>query len=475
MTDDAALLRRYADECAEDAFAELVRRHIDFVYAVALRQTRGNSALAEEVTQTVFTDLARKAAATSRHVVLVGWLHTATRFAAAKAIRAESRRHAREQEAFAMNERLQESTATIDWQRVQPVIDEVLGQLKERERLAILLRYFEGKPFAEVGAKLALTETAARSCVDRALEKMRVLLSARGVSSTSAALGIALTNQMSIAAPAGLVTAVASTALASASAASGAIALGTIFAMSKIKAGIVTVVVIAGATVAVREVHATRLVGDEIVRLRSAQQEMPQLRIENEKLATAVAKAGERNPDAAELARLSKRIAQLKARPEGVLDSEMRPLTAFGNAGRSTALAAMETQLWARANGDDAAFAQLLGFTDRSKARLDAFFAALPEPVRAKHGTPEKMLAPMAATWGRMGAPVAVQILGQTEHGLKMMVHAWARYASADEGKMDLLLQRYEDGWRVPHTDEMMDGVIASLDPVTGERRPKTK
>jgi hypothetical protein len=68
-----------------------------------------------------------------------------------------------------------------------------------------------------------------------------------------------------------------------------------------------------------------------------------------------------------------------------------------------------------------------------------------------------------------------VQILGQTDHGLKVMVHAWARYESGHEAKMDLLLQRFADGWRVPHPDDMLDGILASLDPATGERRPRTK
>src|SRR4051812_16852632 len=167
MIDDAELLRRYAEGKSEDAFAELVRRHIDFVYAAALRQAQGNAPLAQDAAQTVFTDLARKAATLARHEVLVGWLHTATRFAVTKAIRAESRRHAREHEAHAMNDLLQTSQPSADWERLHPVIDAVLGELKERERAAILLRFFEQKPLAEVGAQLALSETATRSCVDR--------------------------------------------------------------------------------------------------------------------------------------------------------------------------------------------------------------------------------------------------------------------------------------------------------------------
>jgi RNA polymerase sigma factor (sigma-70 family) len=246
MTDDTELLRRYSEEKSDEAFAELVRRHLDFVYAAALRQARGNAPLAQDVAQVVFTDLARKAATLARHEVVVGWLHTATRFAVGKAIRGESRRQMREQEAFAMNEVLGASDAPVDWERLHPVLDDVLGELKERERAAILLRFFEKKPLAEVGAKLALTESAARSCVDRALEKMHALLARRGVTSTSAALALALANQVSVAAPAGLAASVTGAALASAaglgSSAVVAVKIFNLMSTTKIVSGVAGVV-----------------------------------------------------------------------------------------------------------------------------------------------------------------------------------------------------------------------------------------
>lgn len=227
MTDDAELLRRYAEEGSEDALAEVVRRRVDLVYGAAWRQVRGNGALAEEITQAVFTELAGKAGRLARHPALVGWLHTATRFAAAKALRAESRRRAREQEAFAMNEVAGADERVEEWERLRPVIDAALGELKERERAAILLRYFEKKPLAEVGAALALTETAARSCVDRALDKLHAALVRRGITSTAAALGVALANQVSMAAPAGLAASATGAALAGVGA--GAAAGGLVF------------------------------------------------------------------------------------------------------------------------------------------------------------------------------------------------------------------------------------------------------
>ena len=49
MTDtDLDLLARYTRQHAEDAFAEIVRRHLDLVFSAALRQVRSPQ-LAEEV------------------------------------------------------------------------------------------------------------------------------------------------------------------------------------------------------------------------------------------------------------------------------------------------------------------------------------------------------------------------------------------------------------------------------------------
>src|SRR4051812_24512782 len=209
MTDDAELLRRYAEEAADDAFAELVRRHVNLVYSAALRQLNGDAHLAADATQLVFTDLARKAGKLAGHRVLAGWLFTSTRFATAKLVRGERRRQAREQEAQLMQELFQDdSAASLDWQRVRPVLDEALGELNENDREAILLRFFEGRDFAAVGARLNIADNTARMRVERALDKLRTLLERRGVTSTSAALATVLANQAVLAAPVGLAASV---------------------------------------------------------------------------------------------------------------------------------------------------------------------------------------------------------------------------------------------------------------------------
>src|SRR6188474_317408 len=128
MPDDAQLLRRYADEKSETAFAELVRRYLNLVYSAALRQVGGDAHRAQDVAQVVFSTLAQKAASLTGHPVLAGWLYTATQHAAAKVIRSETRRHAREQEAHAMHEILSPGRAAIDWDRVRPVLDDAMRE-----------------------------------------------------------------------------------------------------------------------------------------------------------------------------------------------------------------------------------------------------------------------------------------------------------------------------------------------------------
>jgi RNA polymerase sigma factor (sigma-70 family) len=213
MNNDAALLRRYLDEHSQEAFSELVQRHLGLVYHAAMRQCGGNSRQAEEIAQAVFSDLARKASSLAHHPTLAGWLHIGTRRACAHYWRAELRRRRREQIAVSMTEDIDPSSAT-DWSRLQPVIDDALAALSEQDRNAVLLRFIENRPFAEIGARLSSTEDAARMRVTRALDKLRQLLTQRGVISTSAALAGCLTTQAGTAVPAGLAVKITASALA---------------------------------------------------------------------------------------------------------------------------------------------------------------------------------------------------------------------------------------------------------------------
>jgi hypothetical protein len=63
---DNTLLREFAASRSEAAFAALVRQHMNLVFATAYRQL-GNHSLAEEVSQSVFVALARKAGSLGWH------------------------------------------------------------------------------------------------------------------------------------------------------------------------------------------------------------------------------------------------------------------------------------------------------------------------------------------------------------------------------------------------------------------------
>src|SRR5882724_9721196 len=103
MIDDTELLRQYATERSNPAFAELVQRHVDLVYSVALRKVGGDSHAARDVAQFVFIALARKSKALTRYRALTGWLYLTTHHLAAQMVRSERRRQIREHQAYTMN------------------------------------------------------------------------------------------------------------------------------------------------------------------------------------------------------------------------------------------------------------------------------------------------------------------------------------------------------------------------------------
>jgi RNA polymerase sigma factor (sigma-70 family) len=198
---DHELLAEFARGVSETAFAALVARHVNLVYAAALRHT-GNRHHAEEITQAVFIILARKAGGLRRGTVLSGWLYQTARLTAANFRKGEIRRQRREQEAF-MQSTLNEPDAAA-WEEIAPLLDEAMGRLGETDRNAIVLRFFENKTASEVAATLQLKEAAAHKRVARGLEKLRRFFTKRGVVLTAAAIGGALAANSVQAAPAGL-------------------------------------------------------------------------------------------------------------------------------------------------------------------------------------------------------------------------------------------------------------------------------
>jgi RNA polymerase sigma factor (sigma-70 family) len=209
--DDISLLREYVNHESEDAFAVLVARHVNKVYSIALRHAR-NSHQAEEITQAVFVILARKARRLGGQVILSGWLCRTAQLTAVTFVRSETRRARREQEAYMQNP-LVETNFDV-WPQIEPLLDAAMAGLSEADHHALVLRFFDGKSMKEVGAAVGASEDAAKMRVNRAVEKLRLFFSRRGIVVSVAILTAAISANSVQSAPATLAKTATALALA---------------------------------------------------------------------------------------------------------------------------------------------------------------------------------------------------------------------------------------------------------------------
>ncbi len=300
--DDLRLLRKFARNNSEDAFAALVSRHVNLVYSVALRSVR-DAHLAGEITQAVFIILARKADSLGDKTILPGWLCRTARYASANALTIQRRRQRREQEAY-MQSTLNEAEPMHEetWNQIAPLLDGAMEQLGQKDHDALVLRYFENKTFTEVGATLGVSEDAAKMRVNRALEKLRKFFTKRGVSSTTAIIAGTISANSVQAAPVALAKSVTAVAIAKGAAASGSIltlikgAL-KIMAWTKAKTAIVSAVVVGMATLSVVQYQAQVKLREQNQTLQQQQSslagQIQQLQANNESLSNRITTIGD--------------------------------------------------------------------------------------------------------------------------------------------------------------------------------------
>jgi RNA polymerase sigma factor (sigma-70 family) len=320
-SDDTKLLSDYAKNRDEAAFAQVARRHVNLVYSSALRQLGGDAHAAQDLTQAVFLDLARKVGGIPAGCPLAGWLYRHTSFLAANYVRAERRRSSREREAAAFNAMNQPNDA--GWPELEPVLDSAMLELDEPDRDALLLRFFQGLKLAELGSALGTSEEAARKRVDRALERLRQVLTRRGIRSSSSALGALIMAHCVVSVPAAVLTGVTAVAASGGTTAAGAIAVtagnvtGNVtefVVMTKLKAGIVGAVILAAA------LPSLIIQRQANVKLRESQE---RLRTQEAALREALATVGE----------LSNRVAQAGGAPASTPSQDGELLRLRGEVG----------------------------------------------------------------------------------------------------------------------------------------------
>jgi RNA polymerase sigma factor (sigma-70 family) len=379
---DSDLLRAYAENGCESAFAELVNRNVSLVYSVA-RRVVVDIHLAEDVTQTTFVALAREAPHLVGRTFLSSWLHRTASNSAAKLVRGEMRRRGREQEAYAMQTTPSDSDST--WEEIAPVIDAGLNKLAEADRVAILLRFFEKKTAREIGAAFKLSEEAAQKRVARALERLRVILAGQGARLSVPTLAALITAQAVSGTPTGLATSVTVSALAS-GAAAGGVTFTTLklVVMSKLKVGTATALIVVGvATPLVLQHQTVTRLHNENVALQEQARLAPELRRENEKLSRELSDVrqsqsltsvqfnelqrlrGEVGPlrrDSQELAMMrSKKMAeQATALNQPAATPDFIPATSWANVGSDKPDAAIQTFFWAGKHGESDLLGNLL-------------------------------------------------------------------------------------------------------------------
>ena len=379
---DAQLLREYAVQGSEPAFAEIVARHADLVYSAAWRQT-GSPELAREIAQSVFTDLARKARALARSskpgASLAGWLYRGTRFATLTRLRGERRRQAHERQF--MEHFAPASDTAPDWERVAPVLDEAMAELGDADREAVLLRYFKNQDFHAVGLALGVSDVAAQKRVSRAVERLREFFAQRGVSVGASGLALVISAHAVQTAPIGLPLSLSATALIGGTLTTTATQA---IAMTTTQKVLITTVLAAAVGTGLYEareaLHARHSATTSQQQLAALDQQLQQLTRERDEATRRLAGTPDEdrvNRSTTELLKLRGEVTRLRGEREEMLtrlaavaktNSAIAPgrgvdtnwvnaILVVGreqliDAGNATPEAAWESRYWARAQGD---------------------------------------------------------------------------------------------------------------------------
>ncbi len=487
---DAQLLRQYAERGDESSFAELVARHAGLVYSAALRQVDSPD-LARDITQNVFTDLARKARSVagklSEHSSLVGWLYRGTRFEALNLRRDTQRRQSRERQA--MEQLLPNPDAPPEWDRLRPLLDEAMADLGDADRDAVLLRYFKNHSLREVGLALGVSDDAAQKRVSRAVERLREFFARRGVTVGAGGLVIVISANAVQSAPVGLAVAISTAAVLAGTAVqtSTAIAATKVIAMTTLHKSLIGAALAVAVGTGIYETRKASRLRDKLRTLEQQQAEQnAQFQRERGAAFTQLAALGEdyerSKSNSSEMLKLRSEVARLGAnqqeqanfrwsiaRPDAAPtptstqpnEGEL-PKDSWADVGFATPQSALRTRGWAVLNGNRERFKESVFITDGARKlmedMLEKMIASAPEAEKKRFsqqilndnlGFEEALLLPMMAENQAKGYTGYRILSQQAPSADEMILEVATGMASAPQKKETMKFRRFGSDWKV--------------------------
>ncbi len=326
---DFEWLQQFARAGDQTAFGEIVRRHLDLVYATALRKS-SDAGGAQEISQNVFRVLARKAWQFGPDDSLPAWLYKTTLFESQAWLRGELRRRRREQTAAELGTTMRTPNDQPAFNALLPLLDEALLSLRERDRIVLLLRFYEKQTLRNVGGTLGVSEDAAQKRVAAALEKLSQFFQIRGYRTATVAAATAALQHTSATATAATASLVLAAALKSPPAGlAGLVALLARFAgITKVQtAAVCLAVAVASVAWKGNQIRTTRMAAaamqGKVAALQKEQaqaaNELAQLREESLRLEQ---KRVETVQTGARMAEAGRKLANLKAQNRALLAAD---------------------------------------------------------------------------------------------------------------------------------------------------------
>lgn len=171
-------LMRLAGQGDERAFERLVERHQGLVFGTVARMLGGPEG-AEDIAQQVFVKVWQSAPRHRPEAKFTTWLLTIVR----NMVFNETRRRRRgffqpfENEDGSLPDvhdaSMPDAAAQLDERELREAVDTAIAALPEAQRMAIILRRFEGMPYEDIAEVLKTSVPAVKSLLFRAREDLR--------------------------------------------------------------------------------------------------------------------------------------------------------------------------------------------------------------------------------------------------------------------------------------------------------------